>query len=349
MTVTVFLSGDQIGTFSGLTSGGNANGTRVALSGVQTLGGPDDVFRVVVSQVGSGQSSFLNGQRVEVFDADDNPVFSALNPQHDQFQGRASSANHQIFTDQNVVFMVDGVSPDADGQVQFGPGFNPPRGEQLPFSAFPSVVPCFVAGTRIATPDGPRRVEQIAPGDPVLTLDDGPQPVVWTGRRRTVGRGRLAPVAVAPGVLGNGGWLRVSPQHRMLLSGPGVELAFAEAQVLAPAVGLVDGRRILRAPFRTVEYVHLLFDRHQIVWAEGALCESFLPGRTLLGADARVAEELRALFPGLDRHGGSAGCHAGCNVGGHVGWPAARRVLSTTEARVAISMGALPGAVAAVA
>ena len=328
-TVTVFLRGDQIGTYDSLSSGGNANGVQVTLSGVQTLGGPEDVFRVVVNQVGGGQGNFNNGQRVEVFDADDNVVLSALNPQHDQFQGRASSATHQIFTNQKVVFMVDGVSPDANGQVQFGPGANPPRSEQLPFEAFPSVVPCFLAATRLATPDGPRAVETLRPGDLVTTLDDGPQPLVWVGRRRVVGRGSFAPVGFAPQTLGNRRWLMLSPQHRVLLSGPRVELAFAVPEVLAPAVALVDGRRVRRMPMGVADYVNVMCAHHHILIAEGgAACESFLPGRYILGADAEAAAEILALFPEMAEASGR----------GFV--PAARRLLSVGEARGLLQMTA---------
>ena len=41
----------------------------------------------------------------------------------------------------------------------------------------------FTHGTRIDTPDGPRPVEALAAGDLVTTLDNGSQPVRWTGRR----------------------------------------------------------------------------------------------------------------------------------------------------------------------
>lgn len=38
-------------------------------------------------------------------------------------------------------------------------------------------VPCFVLGTRIATPDGEVPVEDLVPGNLVLTADHGPQPL----------------------------------------------------------------------------------------------------------------------------------------------------------------------------
>mgnify|MGYP003561850666 FL=1 len=40
---------------------------------------------------------------------------------------------------------------------------------------------CFANGTRIATPRGERPVEDIRPGDRVMTRDNGPQPVRWAG------------------------------------------------------------------------------------------------------------------------------------------------------------------------
>jgi hypothetical protein len=44
-------------------------------------------------------------------------------------------------------------------------------------------VPCFVAGTLIATPEGEKLVETLQPGDLVLTHDDGPQPIRWVGHQ----------------------------------------------------------------------------------------------------------------------------------------------------------------------
>jgi hypothetical protein len=289
MQVTLFFRGDQIATYGRLASGGNAEGVRVTMFGVETLGGPKDFFRVVVRQVNDGGDRFLNGQFVDVYDMDDNRVFSNMSPRHDEFQGRASSAGHQIFSGSKVLFSTDPIVPDDNDVVQFGPGLNPPRSEQLAFDAFPTVVPCFVAGTLIATPAGPVAAEALRPGDLVLTQDHGPQPLRWVGRREVPGRGVMAPVELATGCLGAHRPLRVSPQHRLLIRSSRAHLLFGAAEVLAPALALVDGRRIRRRAMARVVYVHLLLDRHEILWAEGCAAESLLPGM-----------RLRADLPGLD-------------------------------------------------
>ena len=43
-------------------------------------------------------------------------------------------------------------------------------------------IPCYSSGTMIETPDGLRAVEALRPGDLVLTMDHGPQPVCWVRR-----------------------------------------------------------------------------------------------------------------------------------------------------------------------
>jgi hypothetical protein len=63
----------------------------------------------------------------------------------------------------------------------------------------------------------------------------------------------------------------------------------------------VNGRSITVQPGGEVEYVHLMFDRHQLVWSEGLVTESFLPGPQAAEIlDRPVLDEIRALFPELD-------------------------------------------------
>jgi hypothetical protein len=161
---------------------------------------------------------------------------------------------------------------------------------------------CYAAGTPIRTARGWCPIERLRPGDAVWTLDDGPQPLRWVGARRVAALGRLAPVTIAPGTFGNRGALVVSPQHRMLVAGPCSDLMFGEPEVLVPACRLVDGRAIRRRAGGAVTYVHLLFDRHQVIDADGALSESLwlgpVAGRALT---AEQRAEVAALFPDLLR------------------------------------------------
>lgn len=166
--------------------------------------------------------------------------------------------------------------------------------------------PCFVTGTLIDTPDGPRPVQDIAVGDLVITRDYGPQPVRWAGRRRVAGTGDYAPIRFAPGAMGNARPLLVSPQHRVLVDGWRAELFFAETEVLVAARHLVDGDRVHRLPVAQVTYHHVMFDQHQIIQAEGIWAESFHPGEVILFADPALRAELFGLFPELGSQGARA-------------------------------------------
>lgn len=44
-------------------------------------------------------------------------------------------------------------------------------------------LPCFARGTGILTPHGYRRVEELRPGDPVITAAGERRPVLWIGWR----------------------------------------------------------------------------------------------------------------------------------------------------------------------
>ncbi|QYX56142.1 Hint domain-containing protein [Roseovarius sp. SCSIO 43702] len=182
-------------------------------------------------------------------------------------------------------------------------------------------VPCFVAGTRIRTPDGEVPIETLAPGDLVLTRDNGPQPLRWIGERRVPAKGDFAPIHFAPNTLGRHGRLFLSPLHRVLIRDAVAELLFGEDEVLVAARDLVNDRTIRRVEGGMVDYVHILFDRHEVVFSEGLETESFLPGPQFANSfEAEIVEEICTLFPEIDPATG-----AGYS-------PAARRTLKPYEA-----------------
>lgn len=184
-------------------------------------------------------------------------------------------------------------------------------------------VPCFVAGTLISTPDGDRPAETLRPGDMVLTKDEGAQPLRWIGSRSVTATGPFAPVHISAGTFGAHRDLLVSPLHRVVIRDVLAELLFGEDEVLVAARDLVNDVSITRRAGGTVTYVHLLFDRHQVVFSEGLETESFLPGpQTSSSFEAEAVAEIFSLFPELDPATGE-------------GFPtAARRMLKRYEAEL---------------
>ena len=157
---------------------------------------------------------------------------------------------------------------------------------------------CFGPGTRIRTRHGAVPVERLRTGDLVATRDHGFQPLRLLASRRVPATGSLAPVVFAPGAIGNRRELVLSPQHRLLVRGAAAELFFGEAEVLVPAVALVNGGDIVRREGGTIEYHHLVFDRHEIVHAEGVEAESLLVGGGgLERMPAALQREVLAVFP----------------------------------------------------
>lgn len=179
--------------------------------------------------------------------------------------------------------------------------------------------PCFTAGTLIRTAAGRRPVETLRPGDAVWTADSGEVPLrlvlrTAIGARRLARDPWLRPVTIRAHALGPGRPARdltVSPQHRVLVDDWRAALYFGAESVLVPAKALIDGRRVATAQTAQADYVHLVFDDHQIVETEGVLSESFLPGPvTLPGLSLEARRELVALFPQIAAAGFGAGASA---------------------------------------
>jgi len=168
-------------------------------------------------------------------------------------------------------------------------------------------VVCFVPGTHILTARGPALVEDLREGDQVLTRDDGTQAVRWIGTRYVSGARLFAlpalrPVRLRANILGQGEPdrdLLVSPDHRMLIRGKVADDLFNAPEVLVTARDLVDGAAItVDHTLRSVTYIHLMLDSHQIIWANGVQTESFHPAATDLGGiDNPQFAQLAERFP----------------------------------------------------
>lgn len=166
---------------------------------------------------------------------------------------------------------------------------------------YSDLVVCFTKGTRILTDKGPRLIEELRVGERIATRDNGYQPLRWIGSKTVEAKGDIAPIEICKGVLGNTADLLVSPNHRMLIEAASADLLFAEHEVLVSAKFLCDAQGIRRKVGGLVTYVHLLFERHEIVFANDAPSESFFPGKHALDAlEDEACNEVLALFPELN-------------------------------------------------
>ena len=173
-----------------------------------------------------------------------------------------------------------------------------------------NVVPCFTPGTRIATPSGERLVETLKVGDLVLTRDNGIKPIQWVGRcelsaEELAVAEHLRAIVIPAGALGHGlpeRDMKVSPNHRVLITSDQAELLFEDREVLVAAKHLVGMGGIHWAEAEDMTYIHVMFDQHEVILSDGAWTESFQPGvLSLNGIDAAQRRELLELFPELAR------------------------------------------------
>ena len=163
------------------------------------------------------------------------------------------------------------------------------------------VLICFATGTLVETKNGDVPIETLSAGDLVMTLDHGLQPLRWIGSRTVHATGDHAPICINKGALGNNRNLLVSPQHRMLLRNAQADLYFDNNEVLIPAKFLLNGTTIAQKTGGDITYFHMLFDAHEIVFAEGIPSESLHPNsNSLRGVTANSRREIFTLFPELE-------------------------------------------------
>lgn len=141
----------------------------------------------------------------------------------------------------------------------------------------------FARGTRITTASGLQvPVEDLVEGDRILTRDHGIQAVRWAGQQTVRAEGSNAPVLIQQGALNNADDLVLSPDHRLFIYQRRDAIGAGQAEVLVRARHLVNGDTIYRAADGHVDYFHLLFDAHEIIYAEGIPTESLLVSADVL-------------------------------------------------------------------
>ncbi|WP_108861774.1 Hint domain-containing protein [Ruegeria sp. Alg231-54] len=189
--------------------------------------------------------------------------------------------------------------------------FELPSGIVVNYSGFESGTGflCFTRDTVIQAQRGPVLIQDLRQGDMIPTQGNGMQPIRWIGRRKfdsvaLAGDPKRRPVRILAGALGNGlpkRDLLVSRQHRMLVQSKIAERMFGETEVLIPAMKLTALLGIfVDDTVDSVEYYHLLFDRHEVIFAENAPSESLFTGpEALKTLSLEARREIFDIFPEL--------------------------------------------------
>lgn len=173
----------------------------------------------------------------------------------------------------------------------------------------PYAVPCFAGGTRLLTPSGETLIEDLREGDLVITRDNGLQKIRWMGTRKLgmldlLNHPNLRPIRIQQGALGANipaSDLLVSPQHRILVRSAIAARMFGTSEVLVAAKQLLQLQGVdIDNDVSEVEYTHVLFDQHEVVFANGTETESLFTGTEALRAVGPAAhEEISLIFPHL--------------------------------------------------
>ncbi|NVO23863.1 Hint domain-containing protein [Donghicola sp. C2-DW-16] len=135
----------------------------------------------------------------------------------------------------------------------------------------------FSRGTHITLASGKQApIETLKVGDRVLTRDSGIQQIRWIGQTTVRAAGAFAPIVITAGTLNNEHDLIVSPEHRLFIYQRQDRLGTGRSEVLIKARHLVNGDTIHWREGGFVDYFQLLFDEHQIIYAEGIAAETLL-------------------------------------------------------------------------
>ena len=167
----------------------------------------------------------------------------------------------------------------------------------------------FARGSVVDTDSGPVAVEDLLPGDRILTSDGTAQPLVWKGsttivpgRRDTAARklqltrimadsfGMQRPVACM--IAGPSARLLYTPDHLRGLAG--------NLRLLTPVQEFTDGLTVIETtPPSAVDLFHLCLSRHAIIRVNGLEFETYHPG---LEAARALSQNMRPHFLNLFPH-----------------------------------------------
>ena len=267
------------------------------------VAGPDDL----AFEAGRGTAAINNGgDGIIVYDPSNDEFIagqfngaSFVDPTSgvDGFNGFSPTAS-QIGSGEDFGKDTDGLAVQRapDGSDTFVTGAPSPNSSNV----------CFANGTHFQGRETMVLVENLKAGDQLYTADHGLQAVKWVFSKtwsaaQIQQAPQLAPIVISMGALGKGypsQDLRVSQQHRILVRGPIAERMFGTKEVLIAAIHLLklDGVRIEQVK-EPITYFHIMFEQHEIVFAEGLPVESlYLGGESLKTIPVEGLREIETLL-----------------------------------------------------
>lgn len=174
---------------------------------------------------------------------------------------------------------------------------------------FENAFTAFCRGSLVETEHGPIAVEDLLPGDPILTQEGDAQPLLWKGRTtilpsRPNARGhKQRLISFMPDSLGlskPAGCVVAGPSARLLRTPARLRNDESTAGLLTPVGEFLDGMNIVEtAPPTPVEMFHLCLPQHSVIRVGGLEFETYHPGPDALSL---VNHAIRALYFNLFAH-----------------------------------------------
>ncbi len=167
----------------------------------------------------------------------------------------------------------------------------------------------FTRGSMIETESGAISVEDLLPGDRILTRDGDSQPLIWKGSTTLV-PGRPGPqgrnlrltriMADSFGVQRPMSCVIAGPSARILHTPSHLRAVSGGLQTLTPVQEFQDGMNIVEtAPPTPVELFHICLPRHAVIRVAGLEFETYHPGAN---AARQISHAMRNVYLDLFPH-----------------------------------------------
>ncbi len=167
----------------------------------------------------------------------------------------------------------------------------------------------FSRGTTVETDNGPIAIEDLLPGDQIVTLDGTSQPLLWKGCTTLV-PGKPGPqgrnlhltriMADSFGMQRPMSYVIAGPSARLLNTPDHLRAVTGGVQILTPVQEFLDGMNVIEtAPPTPVELFHICLPKHAVIRVGGLEFETYHPG---LNAARAISHAMRSVFLNLFPH-----------------------------------------------